>query len=109
MASALRRRLTDKGSGARQWLPMPWQGKRAMLLTSQSIAYYLFEHNLVTTESTVDGDLRIFESASRNRNFRIVRRGHPSYFVKQTLQWEPQQTAFLQREAACYWLATHDA
>lgn len=79
-----------------------------MMLTANNIAYYLIERGLITPQSVVDGDLMIVESSSRNRNFKIIRKEQPGYFVKQVQQWEPQAIGLLQREANFYWLTAND-
>lgn len=80
-----------------------------MMLTADSLAFYLLERGLIDAASAVDGDLLIVDSTSRNRNFKVIRRRQPGYFVKQMQQWDPQSIGFLQREASCYWGAANDA
>lgn len=79
-----------------------------MILTADSLAYYLLERGLISTASAVDGDLLIVDSTSRNRNFKVIRKHQPGYFVKQIQPADPQAGGFLQREASCYWRASHD-
>jgi aminoglycoside phosphotransferase (APT) family kinase protein len=79
-----------------------------MILTTRTVVYYLLERGLLTPASVVDGDLLVVATNSRNRNFKIIRQQHPSYFVKQVQQWDSQSIGLLQREATCYWRATHD-
>lgn len=80
-----------------------------MVITPNNVCYYLLDRGLITTESVVDGDLMVVDVTRRNRNFKIIRRNHPSFFVKQIQNWEPQAIATLQCEATCYWLAQSDA
>ncbi|HEU4325177.1 MAG TPA: aminoglycoside phosphotransferase family protein [Roseiflexaceae bacterium] len=72
-----------------------------MVLSATTLAHYLLERGLIDPEGAVDGDLVIVDASSRNRNFKVIRRGQPSYFVKQA-HGDPQSIEFLQREAACY-------
>lgn len=79
-----------------------------MLLSLKNVVPYLLECGLIRPEMIVDGDLMIVETPRRNLNFKVIRKPGPGYFVKQIQQWNPQTTAEMQREAACYWLAQHD-
>lgn len=79
-----------------------------MVITNRNVAYYLLERGLITFDSVVDGDLIVVETSRRNRNFKILRRHNPSYFVKQIQNWEPQAISTLQREAACYQVAQNE-
>jgi hypothetical protein len=79
-----------------------------MILTSRNIAYYLLERRFITPESLVDGDFVVVDTSRRNRNFKVIRKRDPGYFIKQVQQWEPQAIATLQREAMCYWLSGND-
>src|SRR5215831_10150500 len=79
-----------------------------MILTRYNLADYLLERGLLSFESIVDGDLMVVEAARRNRNFKVIRKNQPGYFVKQIKEWEPQSIATLQCEATCYWLAQND-
>lgn len=80
-----------------------------MIITTTNIVDYLLERGLVTFESVVDGDFMAVDASRRNRNLKVIRKRHPSYFVKQIQNWEPQAIATLQREATCYWMAQNDA
>jgi hypothetical protein len=80
-----------------------------MIITTNNIVYYLLERGLVTFESVVDGDLMVVDASRRNRNFKVIRKHHQGYFVKQIQQWEPQAIATLQSEAVCYSLSQNDA
>lgn len=76
-----------------------------MFISASNLVYYLIERGLATADSVVDGDWIVTESSRRNRNFKVLRRRHPGFFVKQIQQWDPQAIATLQSEAKCYWLA----
>jgi len=76
-----------------------------MVVTTSNLVYYLIDRGLVAADSVVDGDYMVAETSRRNRNFKIIRRRHPSYFVKQIETWDPHAIATLQCEARCYWLA----
>lgn len=80
-----------------------------MVITSRNIVYYLLERGLISFDSVVNGDLVVADTSRRNRNFKLLRKHSPSYFVKQIQNWEPQAIATLQREAACYQIAQNDA
>jgi len=80
-----------------------------MIITSSNVFGYLLERGLITFESVVDGDFMVADTTRRNRNFKIIRRRHQSYFIKQIKTWEPQAIATLQCEATCYWLAQNDS
>lgn len=80
-----------------------------MLITANNIVYYLLERGLITFESVVDGDLMVVETSRRNRNFKVMRKHHQGYFVKQIQHWEPEAIVTLQCEAMCYWLSQSDA
>ena len=79
-----------------------------MLLSANTVTHYLIERGLVSLDTVVDGDLIVVESSSRNRNFKIILKSSPGFFVKQAQQWDSQATGLLQREASCYWLAAND-
>src|SRR5215469_1855270 len=79
-----------------------------MLLSLKNVVPYLLECGLIRPEMIVDGDLVIVQTPRRNLNFKVIRKPGPGNFVKQIQQWNPQTTAEMQREAACYWLAQHD-
>lgn len=80
-----------------------------MIITESNLVYYLIERGLADPESVVDGDWMVLETSRRNRNFKVIRRHNPSYFVKQIQNWEPQAITTLRCEARCYWLAGNDA
>jgi hypothetical protein len=80
-----------------------------MLITVNNLFYYLLEKGLITSESLVDGDFLVVDITRRNRNFKVIRKHNPSYFVKQIQQWEPQEIFTLEREAMCYGLSRSDS
>jgi hypothetical protein len=80
-----------------------------MVLSSRNLVHYLLDRRLVTFDSVVDGDFMVVDAPSRNRNFKVIRKRAPSYFVKQVKTWEPAAIASLQCEATCYWLSQNDA
>ena len=75
------------------------------LLTADNLSYYLIEKGYVSRESIVESDYLVIDYRRRNRNFKVIRRNYPSYFVKQVLKPEPEPISTLAREASCYWLA----
>src|SRR5436305_14389954 len=79
-----------------------------MIITTNNIVYYLLDQGLVTFESVVDVDLMVVDASRRNRNFKVIRKHHQGYFVKQIQQWEPQAIATMQFEAMCYSLSQSD-
>src|SRR5215475_4720191 len=79
-----------------------------MVLTTQNIVHYLLERGLLSRESVVDGDLWIVETTRRNRNYKVIRRQAPGYFVKQVQNVDQQAIASLRCESSCYWLAKND-
>ena len=79
-----------------------------MYLTATNLVHYLLERGLATPDSVVDGDFIVAEVGRRNRNFKVIRKDHPSYFIKQIKTSEQQAIATLYREAACYQLARSD-
>lgn len=79
-----------------------------MIITSRNLLRHLLARGLVSPNSVVDGDLIVVDASGRNRNFKVLRKNNPSFFVKQIRNWNPQAAAMLQCEAACYWLARND-
>ena len=71
-------------------------------LTVDTAAPYLLEHDLVTVEAIVDGDLEIIDAGRRNQNLKVIRRHGPSYLVKQPGEGERGTLATLRAEAAFY-------
>lgn len=80
-----------------------------MQITRTNLPYYLLGRGLVSAESLVDGDLMVVEVIRRNRNFKVLRRRAPGYFLKQVQTWDALSLSTLQCEAACYRLANSDA
>jgi Phosphotransferase enzyme family len=76
-----------------------------MILSRSNVVHYLAEQGLLTPEAIVDGDLMVADASRRNRNFKVIRRAQPGYFVKQIQIWDPQTVATLGTEAMCYRLA----
>jgi hypothetical protein len=79
-----------------------------MIINRENIAHYLLGRGLLSYDSVVDGDLLVVEASSRNRNFKVIRREQPGYFVKQVKTFEPQNVETLRYETACYWLSQND-
>jgi aminoglycoside phosphotransferase (APT) family kinase protein len=71
-------------------------------LTVDTAAPYLLEHDLVSVEAIVDGDLEIIDAGRRNQNLKVIRRHGPSYLVKQPGEGERGTLATLRAEAAFY-------
>jgi thiamine kinase-like enzyme len=80
-----------------------------MVLTTANLVQYLLERGLVTFESVVDGDFMVTQASQRNRNFKVLRKRGPGYFVKQIQKWDPKSIAARRREARFYWLSSKDA
>jgi Phosphotransferase enzyme family len=76
-----------------------------MILSKSNVVHYLLEQRLLVLDSVIDGDLMVTDITRRNRNFKIIRRASPGYFVKQIQNWDPQTVATLASEAMCYRLA----
>jgi Phosphotransferase enzyme family len=79
-----------------------------VIITSRNLLRHLLARKLVSNDSVVDGDLIVVDASGRNRNFKVIRKRSPSFFVKQIRNWNPQAAAMLQCEAACYFLANND-
>lgn len=75
-------------------------------VTPENVLHYLAERRLMTVESAVDGDFMVLDQSSRNRNLKVLRRRSPGFFLKQVRQRVPAHVRTLEREAACYDLAT---
>ncbi len=80
-----------------------------ILATKNSIVHYLIGRGLLSRQEVVEGGVTVLERTSRNRNFLILRRGKPGYFVKHIQPDQPASTLTLEREAACYNLMRQDA
>jgi hypothetical protein len=79
-----------------------------VIITSRNLLRHLLARKLVSNDSVVDGDLIVVDASGRNRNFKVIRKHSPSFFVKQIRNWNSQAAAMLQCEAACYFLANND-
>ena len=79
-----------------------------MIITKENITHYLLGRGLLSFDSVVDGDLMVVEASSRNRNYKVIRREQPGYFVKQVKTFEPQNVETMRYESACYWLSHND-
>jgi len=79
-----------------------------VIITSRNLLRHLLARKLVSNDSVVDGDLIVVDASGRNRNFKVIRKRSPSFFVKQIRNWNSQAVAMLQCEAACYFLANND-
>src|SRR5690349_14982064 len=53
------------------------------MLRVDNAAKYLIDHNLITVQSIVEGDMVIADAARRNRNLRVTRRDGAGYLIKQ--------------------------
>ena len=84
-----------------------------MTLTAPTLVQYLLGRGLLTPRSVVDGDVIVVDITRRNRNFKVIRKKGPSYFVKQAKADDPQTgplaISTLQIEAAVHQLARSDA
>src|SRR5215467_2136419 len=79
-----------------------------MILSVKNVPHYLVNCGLLKMEDLVDGHLMVIEVPRRNRNFKVLHKRLPGYFVKQIQIWEPQGAAALQREATVCWLPVND-
>ncbi len=79
-----------------------------MYLTSSNLVYYLVSRGTISRSSVVEGDFQVHELDGRNRCFRVVRRNHPSLFVKQIKVIDDRTVQCLAREVACYRLGQSD-
>jgi len=73
-------------------------------LSPSNVVAYLAQRGVVPASSAAA--LVVNPSVRRNRNFKILRPGHPGYFVKQAKEEDGGKT--LRREALCYWRAQDD-
>jgi hypothetical protein len=62
------------------------------MLTQAEVVQYLLQREFITADSVVDEDLRVVEASRRNRNFKVIREGGPSYLLKQGLSSEGRAT-----------------
>ena len=95
-------------STPRRFLIRPGTYYHPVIITSRNLLRHLLARGLVSSDSVVDGDLVIVDASGRNRNFKVLRKKSPSFFVKQIRNWNSQAVAMLQCEAACYFLARND-
>jgi thiamine kinase-like enzyme len=72
------------------------------VLTIPEVIPYLCQLGLLSPASVVAGDVRIFEAARRNHNFRVLRSDGPSLFLKQGQLRDGFST--VRREAQVYGL-----
>ena len=79
-----------------------------MFLTASNIAHYLLARGSLPPAVLVDGDFMVVEAGRRNRNYKIIRRDGSGLFVKQIKEYEPVSISTMQREAACYRMASQD-
>ena len=79
-----------------------------MILSSKTVVPYLIERGVISSNSAVDGDVRVLETVRRNRSFKIFRAESPGLFVKQVQTWSSPAATALRREAVCYWMAAKD-
>jgi len=80
-----------------------------VIITTRNLIHYCLAKQLVSHSSAVDGDFAVVDVSGRNRNYKVLRRSGPCYFVKQIQNWDAQAIAMLQCEAACYWLPANDS
>jgi Ser/Thr protein kinase RdoA (MazF antagonist) len=73
-----------------------------MYLTISNLAHYLMATGVVERASVVRGDFAVAEVGRRNRNFKVLRRTQPGFFVKQVKTPEQQAMTTVWREAAFY-------
>jgi len=66
------------------------------------------EKGLLKAKSVVDGDFLVTQSRNRNAIFRIHIKNDKSLFVKQLVNFDPQNTYFLQKDATCLWLIKNE-
>lgn len=79
-----------------------------MILTSQSLLGHLLERGVIDWAAVAGGGVRIAEATRRHRNFKVLRRNGPGFFVKQAQSWDPHTTFCLLREGTCSWLAQNE-
>jgi len=71
-----------------------------MRATQPRIAQYLLQHDLISLEHVVNGDIRIIDVSRRNRNFKVISEHGPSYILKQAAASDGVAT--VAREASVY-------
>lgn len=70
------------------------------MIEQHDVTRYLLERSLLDPAAVIDGELAIHDVSSRNRNYRVVTRGGPSYLLKQPVGEEGIWT--VANEAAVY-------
>lgn len=70
------------------------------MLTQPEVAAYLLQHEYLSPETIVSGDLAILDASRRNRNFKITTNNGPCYLVKQGQG--PENEANVEHEARVY-------
>ena len=79
-----------------------------MRLTIKNISAFLLEKGLLKPKSVVDGDFMVTQTQNRNAIFKIHIKNNKSLFVKQLVNFDPQNTYFLQKDATCLWLIKNE-
>ncbi len=79
-----------------------------MRLTIKNISAFLMEKGLLKPKSVVDGDFMVTQTQNRNAIFKIHIKNNKSLFVKQLVNFDPQNTYFLQKDATCLWLIKNE-
>ena len=80
-----------------------------MLLTPAGVVRYLLRRRYLPADCIVRGDLRVSESAARNRGLCVRADSAQGYWVKQIREWSEAGVASFHREARWYWLVRNDA
>jgi hypothetical protein len=80
-----------------------------MALEASELAQYLIGRAVVGARSVVDGDWSAHDMSRRNRNFVVLRRSGPSFFVKQPVRDEPEASNSAASEARFYRCLAGDA
>ncbi len=70
------------------------------VLTQSDVAQYLIHSELISAASIVDGDLKVVEASSRNRNFKVFNDRGQSYLLKQGVG--PNGRATVAHESSVY-------
>jgi hypothetical protein len=70
------------------------------MMAEREVVDFLLGRGLLSPKAIVDGDLSIYDVSRRNRNFKLVSHGGPSFLVKQGFDREGRAT--LANEAAVY-------
>lgn len=76
-----------------------------MILTARNLPLYLVDQGVLSMEALVDDQLTVIDVTRRTRNFKVLRRDAPGFFVKQAAPWDPQALETVRCEARCHWLA----